>query len=73
MIPWDVVEAKIIGEHLIAVTFADGLQGKVYMGRLINSQYAGVFNACVIRACFNRCTLSTARLFGPARSIFRPM
>lgn len=37
MIPWDVVEAKIIDEHLIAVTFADGLQGKVYMGRLINS------------------------------------
>ena len=26
MIPWDVVEAKIIDEHLIAVTFADGLR-----------------------------------------------
>lgn len=43
MIPWDVVEAKIIDEHLIAVTFADGLQGKVHMGRLINSKDAGVF------------------------------
>ena len=43
MIPWDVVEAKIIDGHLIAVTFADGLQGKVHMGRLINSQDDGVF------------------------------
>ena len=43
MIPWDVVEAKIINEHSIAVTFADGLQGKVYMGQLINSKDAGIF------------------------------
>jgi hypothetical protein len=43
VIPWDVVEAKIIDEHSIAVTFADGLRGKVYMGRLINSKDAGVF------------------------------
>jgi Protein of unknown function (DUF2442) len=43
VIPWDVVEVKIIGEHLIAVTFADGLQGKVHMGRLINSKDAGIF------------------------------
>ena len=43
MIPWDVVEAKIIDEHSIAVTFADGLRGKVYMGRLINSKDAVVF------------------------------
>jgi hypothetical protein len=43
VIPWDVVEVKIIGEHLVAVTFANGLQGKVYMGRLINSKDAGVF------------------------------
>jgi hypothetical protein len=43
VIPWDVVEVKIVGEHLIAVTFADGLQGKVYMGRLINSKDAGIF------------------------------
>jgi Protein of unknown function (DUF2442) len=43
VIPWDVVEVKIIDEHLIAVTFADGLQGKVHMGRLINSNGAGVF------------------------------
>jgi len=43
VIPWDVVEVKIIDEHLIAVTFADGLRGKVHMGRLINSKDAGIF------------------------------
>ena len=73
MIPWDVVEVKIIDEHLIAVTFADGLQGKVYMGQLINSKDAGVFERLRDPRCLNKCTLSTARLFGQARSISRPM
>jgi len=43
VIPWDVVEVKIIDEHLIAVTFADGLRGNVHMSRLINSKDAGIF------------------------------
>jgi hypothetical protein len=36
------VEAKIIDEHLIAVTFADGLRGKVHMGRLIKGAPQGL-------------------------------
>jgi hypothetical protein len=36
----------LVGNHNLRhrrVTFADGLQGKVYMGRLINSKDAGIF------------------------------
>ena len=65
MIPWDVVEVKIIDEHLIAVTFADGLQGKVYMGRLINSKDAGIFERLRDPSVFKQVHIELGTLVWP--------
>ena len=72
MIPWEVVETKIIGEHVIAVAFSDGLRGNVHMSRLINSKDAGVFERLRDPSVFEQVHIEHGALVWPGEIDLAP-
>lgn len=71
-VPWQVVEARAVSDHMLTVRFADGTQGEVDLELLLASESAGVFAALRNPAVFRQVRIVHGAVTWPGKIDLAP-